>query len=82
MWIPFRRIRGQCTFCGYAWRIPLRRILRFERYFGIKKGQQFIGECHDCHEGVVIPGAYKNIHGEIMKIDPKILDPSTKVMRF
>jgi len=26
---------------------------------------------HDCHEGVVTPGTYKNIPGEIMKIDPK-----------
>jgi len=59
--------------------------------------------CHDCHacppslslrrggrEGVVIPGTYKNIHGEIVKacpersqrIDPKTLDPDTEVMRF
>ena len=33
-------------------------------------------------EGVVIPGTYKNIHGEIVKIDPKTLDPNTEVMRF
>jgi hypothetical protein len=56
--------------------------LRFERFFSIKKGQPFIWECHDCHEGVVIPGAYVNIHGEMVKIDPKTLDPNTEVMRF
>jgi hypothetical protein len=37
---------------------------------------------HDCHEGVVIPGTYKNIHGEIVRMDPKTLDPNTEVMGF
>ena len=41
-----------------------------------------IWECHDCHEGVVSPGIYINIHGETIKIDPKSLDPNTEVMRF
>jgi len=58
MWIPFKRIRCQCTFCAQAWRIPRRRILRFEKFFEIKKGQPFVWECpvcvqrtgrHDCH---------------------------------
>ena len=40
-------------------------------FFGIKKGQPFVWEGHDCHEGVVISTTYKNNHGEIMKIDPK-----------
>ena len=31
---------------------------------------------------VVIAGTYKNIHAEIVKIDPKNLDPNTEVMRF
>ncbi len=39
-------------------------------------------ECHDCHEGVVIPGTYKNIHRQVVKIDPKNLDPNTEVIRF
>jgi len=47
-------------------------------------------QCHDCDEGLVIPGTYKNIHGEIVKacpersrrIDPKTLDPDTEIMRF
>ena len=64
MWYPFKRIPCQCTFCGHTWRIPQGRILRFERFFEIKKGQPFFWECHDCHEGVVIPGTYKNIHAE------------------
>jgi ribosomal protein L37AE/L43A len=42
----------------------------------------FVWECHDCHNGVVIPGTYKNIHGEIVTIDPKSLNPDTEVMRF
>ena len=91
MWYPFKRIRFQCTFCSHVWRIPRRRILRFEKFFRIKKGQPFVWECpvcvqrtgrHDCHEGVVIPGTYKNIYGEIVKIDPKTLDPDTEVIRF
>lgn len=82
MYYPFKRIRCQCTFCSHVWRIPRRRIIGFERFFGIKKGQPFVWECHDCHEGVVIPGTYKNIHGETVRIDPGNLDPNTKVMRF
>ena len=35
-----------------------------------RKGHPFAGECHDCHDGVVIPGTY-NINGEIVAIDPK-----------
>jgi hypothetical protein len=79
---PFKRIRCQCTFCGHTWRIPRRRILRFERFLGIKKGQPFVWECHDCHEGVVIPATYKNTYGEIVNIDAKTLDPDTEVIRF
>lgn len=82
VWIPFKRISCQCTFCGHVWRIPRRRILRFERFFNIKAGQPFVWECHDCHEGVIIPGPYVNIHGERVEIDPKKLDPYTEVMRF
>jgi hypothetical protein len=63
-------------------RIPQGRILRFERFFEIKKGQPFVRECHDCHEGVVIPGTYKNIHAETVKIDPETLAPDTEVIRF
>ena len=37
----------------------------------------FAWDCHVCHEGVLIPGKYKNIHGEIVKIDP-----NTEVMHF
>jgi hypothetical protein len=33
-------------------------------------------------EGMVIPGTYKNIHVETVKIDPKNLDPNTEVMRY
>lgn len=82
MFWPFKRIRCQCSFCGNVWRIPCRRILRFERFFDIKKGQPFVWECHDCHEGVVIPGPYTNIHGERVNIDPKNLDLDVEVMRF
>ena len=79
MYNPFKRIRYQCIFCGHVWRIPRDRILRFEKFFDIKEGQPFVWECH---EGAVIPGTYINIHGETVKIDPKNLDPNTKVMRF
>ena len=83
MWNPLiKRIRCTCTFCGHTLRTPRRRILRLERSFDVKKGQPCIWECHDCHEGVVIPGLYKNIHREILKIDPKTLDPNTEVIRF
>ncbi len=82
MYNPFKRIRCQCTFCGHLGRIPRHRILRIEKFFDIKKGRPFFWECHDCHEGVVIPGIYTNIHGEIVKIDLKSLDPNTEVMRF
>ena len=51
-------------------RIPRHRILSFEKFFDIKKAHPFVWECHDCPDGVVIPGTYKNIHGEIVAIDP------------
>ena len=38
MFNPFKRIRCQCSFCNQTWRIPRRRILRFEKFFDIKKG--------------------------------------------
>jgi four helix bundle protein len=47
-----------------------------------RKQKEEVWECHDCHEGVVVPGTYKNIHGELVRIDPKNLDPNTEVMRF
>ena len=83
MWNPLiKRIHCQCTFCGHTLRISRRPILRLERFFDVKKGQPCIWQCHDCHEGVVIPGPYKNINGEIVKIDAKTLDPNTEVIRF
>ncbi len=53
-----------------------------ERLLGVEKGQPFIWECHDCHEGVVIPGPYTNIFGEKVHLSPKTIDPNTKVFRF
>jgi len=47
-----------------------------------RKRHPFVWECHDCHNGIVILGTYKNIHGENVKIDPNTLDPNTEVMRF
>jgi hypothetical protein len=35
-----------------------------------RKGHPFVWECHNGPDGVVIPGTYKNIHGEIVAIDP------------
>jgi hypothetical protein len=77
-----KRVRCECTFCGKVVKIPRKRILRFERHFKIKKGQPFVWECHDCHEGIIIPAPYINIHGERMIIDKKTLDPNTEVIRF
>jgi hypothetical protein len=53
-----------------------------ERLLGVKKGQPFIWECHDCHEGVVIPAAYTNSYGEQMTIDPEKLSSDAEVFRF
>ena len=36
----------------------------------ISEGQPFVWHCHDCHQGVVTPSIYINIHGETVKIDP------------
>lgn len=33
----------------------------------------FVWGCHDGHEGVIVPATYENIHGEIVRIDPKHL---------
>lgn len=84
MWklFKFYRIRCQCTSCGHVWYIPRRRILRFERFLDIKKGHRFVWTCHDCHDGVIVPGPYINIHGEEVKIDQKNLDPDIEVINF
>ena len=37
MFNPFTRIRCQCTFCNKTGRIQRRRILRFEKFFDIKR---------------------------------------------
>jgi len=78
----FKRIRCQCSYCGHVWRIPQRRIVRFERFFKIKKGHPMVWECHDCHEGIVIPASYVNIHGERATIDLNNLESRTEVIRF
>jgi hypothetical protein len=82
MWKLFKRIRCQCTNCERVWYIPRRRILRFERFFDIRKGRRFVWECHACHEGLVVPGFYVNIHGEEVKIDLKTLDSDVGIIRF
>jgi len=82
MWDLFQSVRCSCIFCGGSWRIPVRRIRRMERFPGVPKSQPFIWECHDCHEGVVIPDPYTNSYGEQMTIDPEKLSPDTEVFRF
>lgn len=77
-----RSIPCQCTSCGRLWRIPRRRIVRMERLMAVPPGKPFVWECHDCHEGVVVPGPYVNGHGETVRIDPKTLDSHTEVFRF
>ena len=82
MSIPFRRIRCRCTSCGGSWRVPRRRILRLERFFEIEKRQLFVWECHDCHEGVVVPERYRNSYGETVVLDPNNLPQDVTVLRF
>jgi hypothetical protein len=43
MFNPFKLIRCQCTLGNKTWRISRRRILRFEKFFNIKKGSAFGG---------------------------------------
>ncbi len=84
MWksFVFKRIRCQCTCCSGVWYIPRRRILRFERFFQIRKGHRFVWPCHICHEGVVVPSIYTNIHGEEVKINPGNLGSDIEVIHF
>jgi hypothetical protein len=53
-----------------------------DQHLDVPKGQPFIWECHDCHQGVVIPGPHTNRYGEKVNVDPKIIDPEAKVFRF
>jgi hypothetical protein len=39
-------------------------------------------DSHNCHEAAVIPRTYKNIHGQVVKIDPKNLAPNTEFIGF
>jgi hypothetical protein len=73
IWLKNNTVHGTCP------PLSLTPYHSFEHY--IKKRQPFVG-MHDCHEGVIIPGIYINIHGETVKIDPKSLDPNTEVMCF
>ena len=82
MWYPVKQVCCTCTFCGQKWYIPARRILPLERLLNIKKGEPFICECYYCNESVVICGPYKNIYGELVRIDPKELKLGTKVAHF
>src|SRR4030042_1883087 len=79
MWFPFKPLCCQCAFCGQKWHIPARRIRLLERLLTIKKEEPFILQCHYCHEGVVTTEPYKNIYGELLRIDPKELKQGTKV---
>jgi hypothetical protein len=56
--------------------------LRLERFFEIPKGQLFVWECHDCHEGVVIPGRYRSSYGQIVELNPRNLPSEVRVLRF
>ena len=42
----------------------------------------FVWECHDCHNGVIVPGPFQSSHGEILSLDPENLPPNTLVLRF
>jgi hypothetical protein len=78
----FKRVRCRCSYCGTSRSIPLRRILRLERFFEIEKGQSYVWECHDCRRGVVIPEEYVNSHGDIANLDPGSLPKDITVLRF
>ena len=56
--------------------------MRLERFFEIDKGQPFVWECHDCHEGVVVPAKYRNSHGETVDLDPNNLPRDVVVLSF
>ena len=52
------------------------------RLLGLAPGDVLLWECHDCHEGVVIPAPYVDHHGHRVQIDPERIDPETPVYRF
>jgi hypothetical protein len=64
------------------WSIPRRRILRFEQFFEVKKGQRFAWACHDCHQGAVVPAEYINSFGEIVTLDPENLPEDIILIEF
>ena len=71
---------GKMLFPFTSW--PVKYLLNFLSNSKRDPAASGIWECHDCHEAVVIPGTDKNIHGEIVRIDPKTLNPNTEVIRF
>lgn len=76
------RVRCRCTACGHCWRVPAGRIRRLERSFDVPKGRRIVWECHDCHEGLVVPGKYRNSNSETVDLDPLNLPKDILVLRF
>ena len=84
MWYPFKRIRCQCTFCGHVWRIPRRRILRFERFFEIKKGSAIggFGSAMSAMKVSLSPDPIKIFMEKPSKLIPKPLSQIQKLFGF
>ena len=78
----FKRLRCECTDCGFVWHIPVRRIRRLERILEIPQGHPVVWLCQECWQGVVIPDPYVNTHGELIKINPQNPDPNTEMLWF
>ena len=57
-------VRSYLAYCTTPY-FALWEVFRYQKRIRLRR----IWECHDCHEGVVIPGTYMSIHGETVKID-------------
>jgi hypothetical protein len=78
----FKKVRFECNACGNVVTIPLRRVHDFEMFVELEDGQALLMECHDCHQGVMIPGLYTKRSGRPVLVDPQNIDPDAPVFRL
>jgi len=67
----FKKVIYTCQACGTQQRIPLRRILFFERFHELHDGRAVLIVCPICGEGIQIPTPYRNRAGKSVAVDPE-----------
>jgi hypothetical protein len=76
------RIQCKCNYCGASWKIPRERILFFEEFHEIQKGQKYVWECDQCMIGVVVPSPFVNGYGEKISLEIENLPNNITIIQI